>query len=259
MKLKNAKEFFELAPEGRHRIKIVETEAKTASSGAPMISIVVELREGGEYDGQQAYDNMITSEEFKGAGFGKRKLRGLGIDVEREVADEQIATELLGRELWANFTHEPMMDKNPATGKYDIAKTYAGKNGERLPSMKLVPTDYFTTNTGAAVVQSQTQLQAPIQTQAPVQQLQAPLLQNGQQIVQPQYTQPVQTQLPIQNQGQFVQPQFQGQQFQGFPGQGGGFPNGGGQAVPPWAIQNQGQGAPVQETATGGKRVKKTT
>jgi|CXWL01.1.fsa_nt_gi hypothetical protein len=247
MKLKNAKEFFELAPEGRHRIKIVETEAKTASSGAPMIAITVEIREGSEFDGQQSYDNMITSEEYKGAGFGKRKLRGLGIDVEREVADEQIATELLGRELWANFTHEQMMDKNPATGKYDIGKFYAGKNGEKLPSMKLVPTDYFTTNTGAAVVQSQTQVQAPIQNVAPIAQVQAPV----------QYAQPVQTQLPIQNQGQFAQPQFQGQQFQGFPQQGG-FANGGNQAVPPWAMQNQGQ-APIQEAATGGKRVKKTT
>lgn len=174
MKLRNASENYIVPPVGRYKFKITASEATNAqSSGAPMIKITGEIREPADYAGAQFFDNMITDEGFKGAGFGKKKLRGLGIpvDSEQEIADAQIATHLLGLEGWVDVDHEQINDKGPS-GEYDQPR-WNMENGVRVAANKLVPKGYYTHNVQAAP-------QAP-QAQAPVQQLQAPQPQFAQQ------------------------------------------------------------------------------
>ncbi len=285
MKLRNASENYVVPPIGRYKFKIVATEAANAkSSGAPMIKITGELREPAQFAGAQFFDNMITDDAFGGAGFGKKKLRGLGINVdsEVEVPDAQIANQLLGLEGWVDVDHEQINDKNPSSGAYDVPR-FNMENGQRVPANKLVPKGYYTHNVGA---QPSAQAQAP-QTFVPQAQPQlqgyAPQAQGGFQGA-PQGFAPPQGQFvpqgyapqgptaqqgwaPPADQGQFQQAP-QGYAPQGNLAPQGGFPgfpqapNGSGPAQGglPWAQPPQAQQAqPEAGAATGGgKRGKKS-
>lgn len=218
MKLRNASENYVVPPVGRYKFKITASEATQAqSSGAPMIKITGEIREPQQYAGAQFFDNMITDESFKGSGFGKKKLRGLGVpvDSEQEIPDGQIAQHLLGLEGWVDVDHEQIHDKNPSTGEYDVPR-WNMENGQRVPANKLVAKGYYTN----AVPQTQApQAQAP-QFAAP----QAP--QGAPQFGAPQMGAPAGA------------PTFAG----GFPAAPGGYPA---QGAPQFAPQAP-QGAPQQ-------------
>ena len=207
MKLANAKENFVIPPIGRHPFRIVKTETaiSTSGTGAPMIKIVGEVR-GEEYGGAQFYDNMITDDAFKGAGFGKKKLRGLGVNVDStvEISDQEIANNLLGLEGFVDLDHEQIMDESvKKSGNYDTPR-WNMENGVRVPANKLVVKAYYVQ--GAAVATPGVQTGAPVLQQAPVQgqlfQGQAPQAQ----LFQPQAA----IQAPQQFQG-YAQPQLQAQ------------------------------------------------
>src|SRR5512136_792458 len=101
MKLKNAVEIFEAAPKGRYKVKVVAAETQVSKKGAPMIKLSVEIREG-DHAGKGAFDYLITDDSFKGAGMAKQKLRGLGVDVDRDQTDDEVCGQLLGREVYAD-------------------------------------------------------------------------------------------------------------------------------------------------------------
>lgn len=174
MKLWQANEAgnFQAAPAGRYTAKITATEAThAASSGAPMIKITGEIV-GGEHEGKQFFDNMITDQEYKGAGFGKKKLRGLGVnvDIQQDIPDAQIATELLGRQVMVDLDTEPLMDKNDVTGAYDKPRTTIdAKTGVQVQVLKNVAKAYYTQSLGGqqGAVQAQ---QAAAPQYAPQQQ-----------------------------------------------------------------------------------------
>jgi hypothetical protein len=165
MKLRNASENYVVPPVGRYKAKIMaaETAISGSGSGAPMIKITGEIREPTQYAGAQFFDNMITDAGYKGAGFGKKKLRGLGVpvDSEEEIQDSQIAANLLGLECWVDLDHEQINDKNPSTGEYDVPR-FNMENGQRIPAMKLVPKGYYMSNVGVGAAPQQ-----PQQPQAP--------------------------------------------------------------------------------------------
>ncbi len=260
MKLKNAQEFADAVPAGRYPAQITQAEATISSGGSPMIKLTGALTEG-EYAGRTFYDNMITDDAFKGAGIGKRKLRGLGIgevDADVEIADVEICQRLLGLNCLVDLVQEQMMEKD-ANGKYTKGKTALDANGALVKVMKNVPNAYYTTSVGAVAAQAPVLHQAPIQAQAPQQfappaQFAQPVQQQYVQPTQPQqfapqapvgqggfapnpgqgYAQPMQ-QAPVQQfipqaQPQYAQPGFAPQQ----------------QAVAPWAVQGAPQGAPAQ-------------
>lgn len=281
MKLANANENYIVPPIGRYKSKIVAAEATTAkSSGAPMIKITGEIREPQEYAGAQFFDNMITDESFKGSGFGKKKLRGLGVPVDsaQEIPDSQIAAGLLGLEVYVDVDHEQIMDESVSgSGDYNKPRTQM-ENGRQVPAMKLVPKGYYTHAVqqgggtgGPPNFQQPGQFQQPPQQQ----QFQAPPQQQFQQPQQPQFGAPQggwqqpqgvpQPQFGFpgaqpQVQQQFQQPQGQvpQQQFQQQPPQQQQFqapPQNNGAPPPqqlPWAQQPPPQQAPQQEAGAGG-------
>lgn len=280
MKLANANENYIVPPIGRYKAKIMASEATAAkSSGAPMIKITGEVREPAEYAGAQFFDNMITDESFKGSGFGKKKLRGLGVNVDSqvEIPDSQIAAQLLGLEVYVDLDHEQIMDDD-GTGNYTKPR-FNMENGKQVPANKLVPKGYYTHAVQQAPVSgglpqaTQGGFQAPQGFQgAPqgFQQPQAPQFgapQGGWQQPPQGFQQPQQVQQPVPQQqqfqgppqpqfgfpgvpqGQVPQPQFQQPQQQFQPG-----PNG---AQPPqqlpWAQQPQQQPQqPQAEAGAGG-------
>lgn len=141
----SAKEFFDAPPIGTYKCRLTSTEATAAqASGTSMIKISGEVIEPDEHAGATFFDNILTDGAAKGAGFGKKKLRGLGIDVDTdaETPDEEIAAKILGVETYITFDHEPMMSKNQATGKYDVPRTNV-VDGRQVQVMKLVVKEYL--------------------------------------------------------------------------------------------------------------------
>jgi hypothetical protein len=156
MFLRNTSENFVVPPIGRYKAKITAAEGTVTGNssktpGAPMIKITGEIREPIEYASAQFYDNFLTDERIsaRGAGIAKKKLRGLGVNVdsEVEVSDQQIVAHLLGLECWVDLDHEQIKDKNPATEEYDQPR-FNMENGQRVPAMKLVAKGYYSSNVG---------------------------------------------------------------------------------------------------------------
>src|SRR5574342_249836 len=182
MKLWSAKEGFEAAPIARYRCRLVETGTKNAANtNAPMVTWTGEIIEG-PYAGNQFFDNAITDQDFRGSGFGKKKLRGLGVDVDTpnvEVPDQLVAQQLLGRTALVDLDQEPVMDESvPGSGTYDKPRTTVNpKTGQQIPVMKNVGRNYYP-DPAAQVVHQVPQLQpAPqqfAQAPQPQQALQAP-------------------------------------------------------------------------------------
>jgi hypothetical protein len=145
MKLANAKEFIAAAPKGRYPVKITSAEATTSKAGASMIKVQAEIREG-EYAGRVFWDYFITDGDVKGAGMAKKKLRGLGIDVEAEQDDADVCEQLLGREAFADLDVEEAKEKDGVTTKRDA-------NGEPYYNNKAV--GYATTSVGGTGASAQ--------------------------------------------------------------------------------------------------------
>jgi len=144
MRLGTAKEFYEAAPKGRYKMKIIAAECKLSQkSNAPMIAITLEIRSdlNGNVDhaGDQVFDYLLTDESFKGAGMGKAKLRGLGVDVDREQSDEEVCGQLLGREVIADLVIEQRRDKNN-----NLQWQVDAKTGKQIPLDSNKAIAYFT-------------------------------------------------------------------------------------------------------------------
>lgn len=144
--MSKARESMPCPPPATYKARITSAEATTSqSSGTAMIKMSGEITEPEQYAGATFFDNILTDGEAKGAGFGKKKLRGLGQDVDTEgyeKPDEQIAQEILGVETYAEFGNEQIYDKNPATDKYDKPR-WDVVNGKQIPVMKLVVKNYL--------------------------------------------------------------------------------------------------------------------
>lgn len=143
--MSKAREFVAPPPIGTYKSRITSAEAKPSNAGNAMIKISGEVIEPEEYAGAVFFDNILTDGEAKGAGFGKKKLRGFGYDVDTEgfeKPDEEIATEITGVELYIEFGHKQRMAKNPATEKYDIPM-FDTVNGKQVPVMQLEVKNYL--------------------------------------------------------------------------------------------------------------------
>lgn len=172
MKLKDQDESgdFVIPPIGRYPFKVIASEAKTSAirnegtpdqkGGSPMITITGEIRDE-NYAGAQFFDNMITDESFKGAGHGKKKLRGLGVNVDSEVEipDEQIAADLLDHEGFVDIEHEPMMGKD-GNGQYAVPQ-FKLVDGKSVPKVKLVAKAYYSADLAVAQAAAGSTLPAP--------------------------------------------------------------------------------------------------
>lgn len=279
--MSQAQEFTRAAPPGRRIGTVVRAEAKFSKAGASMLEI--EVRD--DSSGQTANDYIITDGTAKGAGMGKKKLRGLdtpliqrSFDTDEDIPDAAIAQELVGLQLYIDWGNEPRFGKNETTGEYDKPLFDTDeKTGQQVQAQKLIVKGYSRSNPSAgAPVHAAAPAQvptafvpqqgfAPQQAQAFVPQQaqafappQAPIAQPqyAGATVTPQYAQApagyVPQQAPMaQPQAQYAQPQTQPLQAPaGFPGA----PAGNGQvATPPWN-----GGAPVQAPAeTAGKKPRK--
>lgn len=233
--MKSAQEFtYVLPPAGTYRTKVVTAEAKLSKSSNTMLEIEVEILEPVQFAGTSVRDWIGTDGSTRFGEMGKRKLRGLGVEVDatdEEIPDSQIAHQLLGREVWTTFKHEPRMEKSD-TGEYD-KPVYDFVNGKQVPRMQLRVSGYggILTHAGKAQQQQFQQQFAP----------QQPAFQQPQQFAAPQrqFVPQQQQFVPQQPQQQFQQPAPQAPvapQFPQFAGQNGA-------AVPPW-MQAPQQGVP---------------
>lgn len=147
MKLNNAKEFFEAAPKGRYKVRLVSVTCENSKkTGASMLKLVAEIIEG-EHQGKQVFDYAITVEEWngekvKGAGMGKGKLRQLGVNVDSdvEIPDDQIAAQLLNIECFAELDVEPAMQQDGKTPK----TVFDPATQKTVPQMNNKVVAYFT-------------------------------------------------------------------------------------------------------------------
>lgn len=252
--MKSAQEYqFVVPPAGTYRTKVVTATDKTSRSGNTMLEIGIEILEPEAFAGVSVKDWIGTDGTTDFGRMGKKKLRGLGIDVDAsddEIPDSQLAHSLLGREVWTTVKQEPRMEESvKGSGKYD-KPAYDTVDGKLVPRMQLKVDSYggVITHMGRIAPQTQAAPQAAPQypQQGQVQQFQqqfAPPAQHQVAAHPPQYAQQYQ-----QPQQQFAPPQ--GQPPQGFqqvpPGpQFPQFANGGnGAALPPWMAQAQQQGVP---------------
>lgn len=109
-----------LPPIGLRPMKIILAEAAESSKGNSMIKVQVQLTSE-EDDGYIIYDNFLTA-NVKGASFAVAKLRGLGINTDEEISDEELAERLLNLEGYVDVKHEPIKDEDPRTGRYTIPR-----------------------------------------------------------------------------------------------------------------------------------------
>lgn len=162
--MKSASEEFIVPPPGRYETEIIGAEAKLSKAGATMLHLTLEIKAPEDYAGVQAHDYIITDGGAKGGGMGKKKLRGLGVNVDAsddETPDEQLAAWLLGRRLWVGYGNEQGQKKD-AHGNYTIPATRTDEHGKTVPLMKLTVEEYFTHNVGGAVQATVApQVQAP--------------------------------------------------------------------------------------------------
>lgn len=149
--MKSAQESRPCPPPGDNYVmKITSIEATLSnpadgSEPKTMLKLVGEIREPNDYAGVPIFDNIITDGGVGGGGFGKKKLRGLGVDVDStddEIPDDQIATQLLGAEVRVALKQEQIMDKDPATQKYTRGRTEI-VDGRQVPVYKPVVSAYL--------------------------------------------------------------------------------------------------------------------
>jgi hypothetical protein len=220
---------YQTPPPGNYRTKIVAAADKVSKSGNTMIEIEVEILEPEQFAGASSRDWIITDPTARGASLAKRKLVGLGVDVDADAdyPDSVLCQQILGREVWTTFKHEQRMDRD-ANGGYTIP-VYEVVNGQQVPRMQLRVEKYGgVVNRAPAAPVAQQQFQSTPAQQAAFQQQFAP---QQAQFAQPQQFAPQ------------AAPQFAPQQFAQ--------PQGNGAALPPWMQAPQGvPGIQPQEAAS---------
>jgi hypothetical protein len=109
-------EAYKPAPAGEYVLKVAAAEAKQSKKGADMIELTAEIVRHvdgtDDFAGRQIRDYIITDGAFGGASMGKAKLEALGIDTSVDQDDEDVASDLLGREFRAKLTTEQAKDKD---------------------------------------------------------------------------------------------------------------------------------------------------
>jgi phage gp37-like protein len=221
-------------PAGTYRTRVVAATDKVSRSGNTMLEIEVEIQEPAQFAGFSVRDWIGTDGSTGFGRVGKKKLRGIGVDVDssdEEVPDSVIAGQILGREVWTTFKQEQRTEESTkGSGQYD-KPVFDFVNGQQVPRMQLRVDGY-----GGVLNRAPA---APVQAQAPAPQAypqQAQAQQFNQQFAPqaaPQYAPAPQ---------QFVPQQAPAPQYAAAPQA----PqaNGAGQALPPWMAQQQ--AAPVQ-------------
>lgn len=240
--MNHAKEFWDAPPPGTYPAVITTAEPGFTAKGDPKITITVEFTaETGEFAGTSFTDTLMTDGDKKGAGISKRKLRGLGVDVDSgiEIDDRVICQKITGLHVMAKISNEQLNSKDEA-GNYTKPMTRADETGKLVPVMRAKGEDYALVNVGARPAThagaqvAQQPAQQPQQWQGQPQYVQQVAQQPAPQYVQqPQYAPqpgaPMQPQFAPQS-GQPMQPQF-------------GVPPG--MANPPWGNGAQ-QGPPAE-------------
>lgn len=155
----SAPDYYVPPAEGPHPGTVIAATPKLSKAGATMIHIQTQL------DGMSEVidDYMITDGAAKGAGMGKTKLRGLGIDVSSdvEVPDEQICAQLLNRKCIIVLEHE---DQTKATedGTRVKATHLDERTGQVIQLKRATAKGYRMANVGGMQAQApQTQYAAP--------------------------------------------------------------------------------------------------
>ena len=169
---RDLQDFSKVPPAGVwHPARIDGAEAKTSSKGNSMITLQLKLTgEGFEEYGFIFENGIITDSGAKGAGFAVKKLQGLGVDTSQEKPDEEIVSELLGKEVFVKVRHEIMKDKD-ASGNYTVVR-YADDG--KTPVKKAVPSEYSLYDPGA-----QKQEAAPPKKDEPTKKDEAPPAKDG--------------------------------------------------------------------------------
>ena len=232
---------FVVPPAGTYRTRIVASTDKISKSGNTMLEIEVEIVEPANFAGTSVRDWIGTDGTTGFGRVGKKKLRGIGVDVDSsddETPDSVIAGQILGREVWTTFKQEQRTEESiKGSGQYD-KPMFDFVNGQQVPRMQLRVDSY-----GGVV--NRAPAHAPVQQAAP--QFQSSPQQQA--AFQQQFQQPAPQAYPQQAPQQFA-PQAPAQQFPQFAQ-----PNGA--ALPPW--MQQAQGVPgVQPEGDAGETKKRT-
>jgi hypothetical protein len=218
-------------PAGTYRTRIVAATDKISKSGNTMLEIEIEIAEPAQFAGTSVRDWIGTDGTTGFGRVGKKKLRGIGVDVDasdEEVPDSVIANQLLGREVWTTFKQEQRTEESiKGSGNYD-KPMFDFVNGQQVPRMQLRVDGY-----GGVLNR------APQAAPQPVAQLQSSPAQQA--AFQQQFQQPVYQQAPVQAAPQQFAPQAPVQQFPQFAQ-----PNGA--ALPPWMAQANGSVPGIQPT-----------
>lgn len=127
-----------LPAQGKWHPGVISTaEAAIAGSGSSMIKAQVTLT-GGGHEGYTIYHNFMTDPANGGAPFSKKQLMGCGVDAGKEQPDEEVAGQLLGKDVFVQVRHEVIKEKDEATQKYTKIRYYQDENGKDVPAKKAV-------------------------------------------------------------------------------------------------------------------------
>lgn len=168
MKLSGVSEHRAVAPPARYPFQILGAELKTAKSGAAMINISAALTGPDEYAGDTFMDwlciELVDGVDDKSrrsaiafASNGKKKLRGLGINVDApdgSITAEQIINLLVGLNGYVDLGNEPRMEETVKGSKEYDKPVLDMVNGKQVPALKIVPKGYYTHNVQAESVAS---------------------------------------------------------------------------------------------------------
>jgi hypothetical protein len=156
-------------PPGSYPVIFDAVEARLSKAGNTMLELSAHITSG-EFEGFEFKDYIVTDGNAKGAGFGKRKLRGIGhvlyadaLDTGAEVSDEDIATALTNYPAIAVISNEQAMgklDPEDPLSPYSKPMTTTNDKGEVVPLNKVKVEGYrkapvaeaTTATTGANVV-----------------------------------------------------------------------------------------------------------
>jgi hypothetical protein len=120
-----------------HPGTISVAEPGTSSKGSSMIKAQVTLT-GERHEGYTIYHNFMTDKANGGAPFTKKQLMGCGIDVSKPQPDEEVAQQLLGKDVFVQVRHEVIKELDETTQKYTKIKYYQDENGKDVPAKKAV-------------------------------------------------------------------------------------------------------------------------
>lgn len=165
----SAKEYYTPPQKGKYPATITAVEPGFSKKGESHLKVTVELADGpGKGETQDKWIGTDGTTKYGAA--GKPFLRGLGLNVDSdaEIPDEEIARRILGLKVFVEIDHEPQMEKDEQ-GNYTKPRTYFDpKSGQTIQLYRWLVKGFQMVNTGA-------QMQAPAQTFAPPQQMQAPV------------------------------------------------------------------------------------